>query len=136
MTHLVNVPNARERVRADQEMLAVAAGATGSQYRRAAHTHRNICARHSFFFARNDFARPALRGKERALVFAVLACLRASTQRHASRFSKRWGAETDSALLACRHTVNVIQSPLQNDHERNRSQAANIATSWRFCDKG
>ena len=48
MTHLVNVPNARERVRADQEMLAVAAGATGSQYRRAAHTHRNTCARHSF----------------------------------------------------------------------------------------
>jgi len=102
MTHLVNVPNARERVRADQETLAVATGATGSQYRRAAHTHRNTCARHSsFFFARNDFARPALRGKERALVFALLACLRASTKRHASRFSKRWEAETDSALLAC-----------------------------------
>jgi hypothetical protein len=134
MTHLVNVPNARERVRADQETLAVATGATGSQYRRAAHTHRNICARHSFFSRAMTSRDPHYVAKSAHLFSPFLrACVPPPSDTPAVSASA--GKRKQTALCLPASAVNVIQSPLRNNHERNRSQAANIATKQtRFAE--
>ena len=45
------------------------------------------------------------------------------------------GERKQTALCLPASAVNVIQSPLRNNHERNRSQAANIATKQtRFAE--